>query len=73
MLLSLATESYHPDDEEKKNYIKSKYAKFVIPEEEAEWIGLDLNEAAIKQQEIEESTAPAPLKYRYDNCPQKKF
>lgn len=36
----------------------------MIPLEEAEWIGLDLNEAARKQQELEESRVPEPLKYR---------
>ncbi|EFO98767.1 hypothetical protein CRE_31545 [Caenorhabditis remanei] len=63
ILLTLATESYYEGDDEKKAYIRQKYAEFVIPEAEAEWIGLDLNEAARKQQDIEDSTAPVPLKY----------
>ncbi|KAF1767849.1 hypothetical protein GCK72_007808 [Caenorhabditis remanei] len=63
ILLTLATESYYDGDDEKKAYIRQKYAEFVIPEAEAEWIGLDLNEAARKQQDIEDSTAPVPLKY----------
>ncbi|CAI5441177.1 unnamed protein product [Caenorhabditis angaria] len=66
MLLILAEQSYYPEDEEKHDYIKEKYAEFVIPAEEAEWIGLDLNEAARKQQDIEDSTQPIPLKYRLE-------
>lgn len=41
-----------------------RYAEFVIPEEEADWVGLDLNEAARKQQELEESVQQQPLKFR---------
>uniref|UniRef100_A0A1I7TG26 Large ribosomal subunit protein bL28m n=1 Tax=Caenorhabditis tropicalis TaxID=1561998 RepID=A0A1I7TG26_9PELO len=63
MLLTLSTESYYENDDEKKAYIKEKYAKYVIPEEEAEWVGLDLNEAARKQQDLEDSISPVPLKY----------
>lgn len=63
MLLALSTESYYEEDDEKKLYIKEKYSKFVITEEEAEWIGLELNEAARKQQDLEDSVAPVPLKY----------
>ncbi|CAD6192248.1 unnamed protein product [Caenorhabditis auriculariae] len=66
MLLALSKQLYYPEDQEKKDYIKQKYASFVIPEEEAEWIGLDLNEAARKQQDIEQSTAAEPLKYKFE-------
>lgn len=41
-----------------------RYAEFVIPLEEADWVGLDLNEAARKQQEIEEQRLAEPLKYK---------
>ncbi|XGW35547.1 hypothetical protein V3C99_019067 [Haemonchus contortus] len=66
MLLTLAKETYYPEDEERHNYIKEKYKEFVIPAEEADWVGLDLNEAARKQQEIEESQVPEPLKYKFE-------
>ncbi|CCD72839.1 Large ribosomal subunit protein bL28m [Caenorhabditis elegans] len=66
MLLTLTTESYYEENDEKKAYIKEKYADFVIPEREAEWIGLELNEAARKQQDMEDSTAPEPLKYKFE-------
>ncbi|KHJ97886.1 ribophorin II [Oesophagostomum dentatum] len=66
MLLALANETYYLEDEERHNYIKHKYAEFVIPAEEAEWVGLDLNEAAYKQQDLEESHVPEPLKYKFE-------
>ncbi|VDN06920.1 unnamed protein product [Thelazia callipaeda] len=66
ILLTLAKETYFPDNPERHNYIKQKYAKFLMPVEEAEWIGLDLNEACIKQQEIEDSIKPEPEKYKFE-------
>ncbi|VDO71210.1 unnamed protein product [Heligmosomoides polygyrus] len=81
MLLTLAMGNYYPGDEERQNYIKQKhvhritlfhvririaYAEFVIPLEEADWVGLDLNEAARKQQEIEEQRLAEPLKYKLE-------
>ncbi|KAK6029438.1 ribophorin II [Ostertagia ostertagi] len=66
MLLTLAKETYYPEDEERHNYIKEKYAEFVIPVEEADWVGLDLNEAARKQQEIEEQRVPEPMKFKFE-------
>ncbi|VDK44674.1 unnamed protein product [Gongylonema pulchrum] len=66
ILLTLAKDTYYPDDQERHDFIKRKYAKFVIPVEEAEWIGLDLNEACRKQQEIEESVKPEPEKYKFE-------
>ncbi|ETN75720.1 ribophorin II [Necator americanus] len=54
------------NDEERHNFIRQKYAEFVIPEEEADWIGLDLNEAVRKQQELEERRIPEPLKFKFE-------
>ena len=65
MLLALARGDFYLDNEEKRNYIATKYEEFRIPEEEAEWVGLTLNEAAAKQQNIEESIKPEPLKYKW--------
>ena len=31
MLIALAKEEYYPEDEEQREYIRSKYAKFRIP------------------------------------------
>ncbi|EJD73868.1 hypothetical protein LOAG_18742 [Loa loa] len=66
ILLVLAKGTYYPNDPERHNFIKQKYANFVIPLEEADWIGLDLNEACRKQQEIEESFKPMPEKYKFE-------
>jgi len=58
---------FHQGEKEKK-YIVEKYAEFVLPESEAEWVSLDLNEAAKKQQDIEEAKTgdPTPLKVQFE-------
>uniref|UniRef100_A0A0N5AES1 39S ribosomal protein L28, mitochondrial n=1 Tax=Syphacia muris TaxID=451379 RepID=A0A0N5AES1_9BILA len=66
ILIALAKEDYFPDDEERHNYIREKYKKYRMPLEEAEWVGLDLNEAARKQQDLEDSVQPEPLKFYYE-------
>ncbi|CAJ0571552.1 unnamed protein product, partial [Mesorhabditis spiculigera] len=62
MLLALAHENYYPDDDERRDYIRQKYAKFRISEEEAKWVGLSLNEAARLQQDLEDAAEAIPLK-----------
>ncbi|XP_067831002.1 39S ribosomal protein L28, mitochondrial isoform X1 [Heptranchias perlo] len=62
MLLRLArkdTELY-PDDAVKQELIYNKYKAFVIPEEEAEWVGLSLEEA-VEKQKLLEKRDPVPL------------
>ncbi|CAJ1065400.1 39S ribosomal protein L28%2C mitochondrial [Xyrichtys novacula] len=62
MLLRLArkdTELY-PDDPVKKEKVYEKYKQFEIPEEEAEWVGLNLVEAVEKQRQLEHKE-PEPL------------
>uniref|UniRef100_UPI00398EE26B large ribosomal subunit protein bL28m n=1 Tax=Pristiophorus japonicus TaxID=55135 RepID=UPI00398EE26B len=62
MLLRLVrkdTELY-PDDAKKRELIYNKYKAFVIPEEEAEWVGLSLEEAVEKQRLLEKKD-PVPL------------
>uniref|UniRef100_A0A0K0D2P2 Dolichyl-diphosphooligosaccharide--protein glycosyltransferase subunit 2 n=1 Tax=Angiostrongylus cantonensis TaxID=6313 RepID=A0A0K0D2P2_ANGCA len=66
MLLTLANNACYLDNDERRNYIMRKYAEFVMPAEEAEWVGLDLNEAARKQQDIEEQQVSEPLKFKYE-------
>lgn len=73
ILISLAKEDYAPDDTERHSYIKEKYSRFVIPLEEAEWVGLDLNEACKKQQDMELATAPVPLKYVFEKSLRQKL
>ncbi|KAF7242951.1 39S ribosomal protein L28, mitochondrial [Varanus komodoensis] len=55
LLLRLARRdpSLHPDDPAKREAIYNKYKEFVIPEEEAEWVGLSLEEAMEKQRLLE--------------------
>ncbi|KAL4835719.1 hypothetical protein H8958_003748 [Nasalis larvatus] len=50
----------HPEDPERRAAIYDKYKEFAIPEEEAEWVGLTLEEAIEKQRLLEEKD-PVPL------------
>ncbi|XP_048837273.1 39S ribosomal protein L28, mitochondrial [Brienomyrus brachyistius] len=62
MLLRLArkdTELY-PEDPVRRERIYNKYKQFVVPEEEAEWVGLTLEEAVEKQRLLEHKE-PTPL------------
>lgn len=62
MLLRLArknTELY-PSDPVKREKVYAKYKQFEIPEEEAEWVGLSLEEAVEKQRQLEHKE-PEPL------------
>ncbi|KAJ6655984.1 hypothetical protein lerEdw1_004569 [Lerista edwardsae] len=62
MLLRLARQdpSLHPDDPARREAVYHKYREFVIPEEEAEWVGLSLEEALEKQRLLEKKD-PVPL------------
>lgn len=62
MLLRLARQDpqLHPDNPERRAAIYDKYRNFVIPEAEAEWVGLTLEEALEKQRLLEEKD-PVPL------------
>ncbi|EOA95043.1 39S ribosomal protein L28, mitochondrial, partial [Anas platyrhynchos] len=62
MLLRLARRdpNLHPDDPARREAIYDKYKEFVIPEEEAEWVGLSLEEA-IEKQRLLEKKDPVPL------------
>ncbi|XP_069004251.1 LOW QUALITY PROTEIN: large ribosomal subunit protein bL28m [Embiotoca jacksoni] len=62
MLLRLArrdTELY-PNDPAKREQVYNKYKHFEIPEEEAEWLGLSLEEAVEKQRQLEHKE-PEPV------------
>ncbi|XP_005655184.1 39S ribosomal protein L28, mitochondrial isoform X1 [Sus scrofa] len=56
MLLRLARQDpqLHPDDPARRAAIYDRYKAFVIPEAEAEWVGLTLDEAVEKQRLLEE-------------------
>lgn len=62
MLLRLARrdKELYPDDPVKREKVYNKYKHFVIPEEEAEWVGLNLEEAVEKQRQLEHKD-PEPV------------
>ncbi|XP_061638966.1 39S ribosomal protein L28, mitochondrial [Phyllopteryx taeniolatus] len=62
MLLRLARRDtqLYPEDRAKRDEVYNKYKRFEIPEEEAEWVGLTLEEAVEKQRQLEH-TEPEPL------------
>ncbi|KAI6220824.1 39S ribosomal protein L28, mitochondrial [Aphelenchoides fujianensis] len=66
ILVKLAKGDFYPEDERKHAYIREKYAVHILPLEEAEWVGLELNEACRKQQDLEDNTAPIPEKYLFE-------
>ncbi|KAG0728101.1 39S ribosomal protein L28, mitochondrial [Chionoecetes opilio] len=66
MLLALTRETLYPENPSKKKEILEKYNKFILPEEEADWFGLSLREALIKQRRLEKAAnAPMPLKHKF--------
>nr|XP_057936754.1 39S ribosomal protein L28, mitochondrial [Doryrhamphus excisus] len=62
MLLRLARKDtqLYPDEPTKREKVYNKFRQFEIPEEEAEWVGLTLEEAVEKQRQLEDKP-PAPL------------
>ncbi|XP_034025118.1 39S ribosomal protein L28, mitochondrial [Thalassophryne amazonica] len=62
MLLRLARKDkeLYPSDPVKREAVYNKYKAFVIPEEEAEWMGLNLEEA-VEKQRLLEYKEPEPL------------
>jgi len=55
MLLALANKTLYPNDPAKREEVYAKYEKYVIPADEAEWVGLTLYEAERKQNNVEEA------------------
>lgn len=55
LLLTLANKTLWPDDPAKQAEVYAKYEKYVIPAEEAEWVGLSIYEAEQKQNDVEEA------------------
>ncbi|XP_054650524.1 39S ribosomal protein L28, mitochondrial [Dunckerocampus dactyliophorus] len=62
MLLRLARKDtqLYPDDPVKREKVYNKFKQFEVPEEEAEWVGLTLEEAVEKQRQLEDKP-PEPL------------
>lgn len=67
MCLQLAQpENLYPDNPEKRERILKKYRNFILPYEEAEWVGLTPGEAIQKQRAIEKKANPdVPLQDVY--------
>lgn len=53
MLLRLAQKDLYPEDPERREQVYKRYKQFEIPREEAEWVGLGLEEAVEKQRVLE--------------------
>lgn len=66
MMVALAKQDYHHQDETKRKYVTEKYKNFVMPLEEAEWHGLSVYQAIIKDRwsELNQYIDP-PLKQTY--------
>uniref|UniRef100_A0A183BJI1 SMI1_KNR4 domain-containing protein n=1 Tax=Globodera pallida TaxID=36090 RepID=A0A183BJI1_GLOPA len=47
-------------------YIQTKYVNYVLPLEEADWYGLELNTACRKLQDREDATRAEPMKYAFE-------
>ena len=64
MLVKLAKKAtdLYPEDKEKRETIFNRYKNFVIPLEEAEWVGLKPWEALTKQKKIEEENLKKSIK-----------
>ncbi|KAM9304931.1 large ribosomal subunit protein bL28m [Gastrophryne carolinensis] len=62
MLIRLSTKdpNLHPNDSAKREQIYNKYKAYEIPFEEAEWVGLTLEEAVEKQRLLEKKD-PTPV------------
>ncbi|XP_075997367.1 large ribosomal subunit protein bL28m [Genypterus blacodes] len=50
----------YPNEPAKRERVYNKYKQFEVPEEEAEWVGLNLEEAVEKQRQLEHKE-PEPL------------
>ncbi len=64
MLIRLAKKEtdLYPEDKNKQETIFKRYAVFVLPLEEAEWVGLKPWEAMVKQKKIENERMLAEIR-----------
>lgn len=62
LLVTLAKQSLYPDNPEKREKILKKYEKYIIPLEEAEWVGLSIEEALQKAKDIQAARPVVPPK-----------
>ncbi|XP_069839737.1 large ribosomal subunit protein bL28m [Dendropsophus ebraccatus] len=73
MLMRLAKKdpNLHPDDPVKRGQIYNKYKEYEIPLEEAEWVGLSLEEAVEKQRLLEKKDPTPVFKIEVEELVQK--
>jgi large subunit ribosomal protein L28 len=62
MLLTLVRREMYPNDPDKQEEIYQKYREHIIPEDEAEWFGLSIEDALKKLKVNETLNKPVPLK-----------
>ncbi|XP_002739345.1 large ribosomal subunit protein bL28m-like [Saccoglossus kowalevskii] len=66
LLKLLSKDEMYPDDEVKREKIYNRYKQFIIPKEQAEWLGLSYKEAINKVRKIEREKNPiSPLMEKY--------
>lgn len=66
ILWALSKQTIYPNDPAKKQEMLEKYSKYILPDEELEWLGLTLDEAVEKQRELElQNNAPVPFKIAF--------
>ncbi|XP_050415854.1 39S ribosomal protein L28, mitochondrial [Patella vulgata] len=74
MLVALATNDFYDGQPEKQGKILKRYEKYMLPLEEAEWIGLPAGEAVTKAREIHAEENPTiPLKEYFIDELSEKF
>jgi len=64
MLLCLVRREMYPDNPEKQEEIYQRYKEHIIPEEEAEWFGLSIEDALKKMKFQETLNRPPPMKHQ---------
>ncbi|CAB3360739.1 Hypothetical predicted protein [Cloeon dipterum] len=64
ILISLAKKDLWPDNAEKRDELLTKYKEYIVPLEQAEWYGLTLKEAMVKNHLLK-YVEPVPLKHQY--------
>ncbi|CAL8069722.1 unnamed protein product [Calicophoron daubneyi] len=64
MLKTLSDPNFCASNREKRESILSRYSKYVLPREEAEWVGLTLEEAVKKQTKLEYEVARLSVRPR---------
>merc|ERR1719495_1445702 len=66
MLQALASPDFCPDDPVRREKLLKKYNDYIIPAEEADWVGLPVSMAVEKaEQERSEAVKVIPLKHVY--------